>query len=83
MCVAGEKVEVFFPAKKLRNAPWEVVLGLCPGFYGSSETRHQVHTIPDYYKGTYIVPTYISPRSIVERAAFALSPAWHAIAINN
>jgi hypothetical protein len=49
----------------------------------SSDTRHQVHTIPDYYKGTYIVPTYNSPRSIVERAAFAFSPAWHAIAINN
>jgi hypothetical protein len=28
MCVAGEKVEVFFPAKKLRNAPWEVVCKL-------------------------------------------------------
>jgi hypothetical protein len=49
----------------------------------SSETRHQVHTLPNYYKGTYVVPTYNSPRSIVERAAFALSPAWHAIAINN
>jgi hypothetical protein len=35
----------------------------------SSETRHQVHTIPDYYEGTYVVPTYNSPRSIVERAA--------------
>ncbi len=49
----------------------------------SSETRHQVHTIPDYYKGTYIVSMYNSPHSIVERAAFAFSPAWHAIAINN
>ncbi len=36
----------------------------------SSETRHQVHTIPDYYKGTYVVPMYNSPRSIVERASF-------------
>jgi hypothetical protein len=49
----------------------------------SSETRHQVNTIPDYYKGTYVVPTYNSPRRIVERAAFAFSPAWHTIAINN
>jgi hypothetical protein len=39
----------------------------------SSETRHQVHTIPDYYKGMYIVPTYNSPCSIFERAAFAFS----------
>jgi hypothetical protein len=49
----------------------------------SSETRHQVHTIPDYYEGTYVVPMYNSPRSIVKRAAFAFSPAWHDIAINN
>jgi hypothetical protein len=49
----------------------------------NSETRHQVHTIPDYYKGTYVVATYNSPRSIVERTTFAFSPAWHAIAINN
>jgi hypothetical protein len=49
----------------------------------SSETRHQVHVLPDYYKGTYVVPTYNSPRSIIERAAFPFSPAWHAIAINN
>ena len=31
MCVAGEKVKMFFfPAKKLRNAPWEVVRGASP-----------------------------------------------------
>jgi hypothetical protein len=41
----------------------------------SSETRHQVHLIPDYYEGTYVVPTYNSPRSIFERAASAFSPA--------
>ncbi len=49
----------------------------------SSETRHQVHTLPDNYVSTYVVPMYNSPRSIVERAAFAFSPAWHDIAINN
>ncbi len=49
----------------------------------SSEPRHQVRRIPDYYKGTYVVPMYNSPRSIVEREAFAFFPAWHAIAINN
>jgi uncharacterized protein YlzI (FlbEa/FlbD family) len=42
----------------------------------------QVHTIPDYYETPYVVPTYVSPRSIVESAAYAFSPAWHAIAIN-
>ncbi len=49
----------------------------------SAKSRVQVHTIPDYYKTTYAVPTYISPRSRVESAAYAYSPAWHAIAINN
>jgi hypothetical protein len=49
----------------------------------SSETRDQVHMIPDYYEGSYLVSIYNSPCSIVERAAFAFSPAWHAIAINN
>jgi hypothetical protein len=43
----------------------------------------QVHMIPDYYNGTYVDPMQDSPCSIVERAAFAFSPAWHAIAINN
>ena len=42
----------------------------------------QSTTVPGYYEDTYVVPTYISPRSIVESAAFAFSPAWHAIAIN-
>ena len=28
MCVAGEKVLMFFFVKKLQNAPWEVVLSL-------------------------------------------------------
>ena len=43
---------------------------------------HQDTTVPDYYKDPYLIPTYDSPRSIVESAAYAFSPAWHAIAIN-
>jgi hypothetical protein len=43
----------------------------------------QVHTIPDYYELPYVAPTYTTPRSIVESAAYAFSPAWHAIAINS
>jgi hypothetical protein len=38
--------------------------------------------IPDYYKVPYAVPTYNTPRSLVESAAYAFSPAWQAIAIN-
>ena len=68
------------PKGYIRNVPLTRVLILQSI---SSETRHQVHMIPDYYKGTYIVPTYNSPHSIVERAAFAFSPAWHAVAIYN
>jgi hypothetical protein len=46
-------------------------------------TRTQVrYTIPDYYELPYGVPTHTSPHSIVESAAYAFSPAWHAIAIN-
>jgi hypothetical protein len=46
-------------------------------------TRTQVrHTISDYYKLPYGIPTHTSPRSIVEGAAYAFSPAWHPIAIN-
>jgi hypothetical protein len=48
----------------------------------SAKSRLQVTTIPDYYEAPYVVPMYISPRSIVESAAYAFSPAWHAIAIN-
>ena len=48
----------------------------------SAKSRTQVHTIPDYCETPYVVPTYVSPRSIVESAAYAFSPAWHAIAIN-
>ena len=47
-----------------------------------SATAHQVHAVPDYYDDPYGVPMYGIPHSIVERAAYALSPAWHTIAIN-
>jgi hypothetical protein len=39
-------------------------------------------TIPDYYEEPYIVPTYDTPINLIESAAYAFSPAWHAIAIN-
>jgi hypothetical protein len=48
----------------------------------SAKSRIQVTTIPDYHATPYVVPTYVSPRSLVESAAYALSPAWHAIAID-
>jgi hypothetical protein len=48
----------------------------------SAKSRTQVHTIPGYYATPYVVPTYVNPRSIVESATYAFSPAWHAIAIN-
>ncbi len=47
-----------------------------------SATAHQVHEVPDYYNAPYGVPMYSIHRSIVERVAYAFSPAWHAIAIN-
>jgi hypothetical protein len=47
-----------------------------------SAPAHQVQAIPDYYEDPYRVPTYGIPRSIVERAAYAFSPARHAVAIN-
>jgi hypothetical protein len=46
-----------------------------------STNTSQVHMIPDYYKVPYGVPTYTTPRSIVESTAHAFSPAWQAIAI--
>ena len=48
----------------------------------SAKSHIQVTTVPDYYETPYVVPTYDSPRSLVESAAYAFSPAWHAIAIN-
>ena len=39
--------------------------------------------LPDYYEDQYGVPTYVTPRSLVESAAYAFSPAWQAIAINS
>jgi hypothetical protein len=47
-----------------------------------SAQSHQVHMIPDYYHIPYVVPTYDTPRSLVESAAYVFSPAWHAIAMN-
>ena len=47
-----------------------------------SAPPHQVHTIPGYYDVPYGVPTYDTPRSIVESAAYANSPAWQTIATN-
>ncbi len=47
-----------------------------------SPTSQVWHTIPDYYAVLYIAPTYASPCSIVESAAYAFSPSWQAISIN-
>jgi len=44
---------------------------------------HQATKIPDYYDDICLVPMYNSPCSIVESAAFAVSPAWQALTINN
>ncbi len=64
------------PAGYVRNVPLPRV-PLC-----QSTQSHQVHTIPEYFKVPYVVLTYNTTRSIVESAAYAYSPAWHAIAIN-
>jgi hypothetical protein len=50
----------------------------------SAMAQGTVHTIPipDYYAPPYVVPTYDSPRRLIESAAYAVSPAWQAIAIN-
>jgi hypothetical protein len=47
-----------------------------------SQVSQVRHRIPDYYEISYKDPIYDSPCSIVESAAYAFSPAWHAIAIN-
>ena len=47
-----------------------------------STSSNQRHMIPDYYEVPFGVPPYDTPHSIVENAAYAFSPAWHAIAIN-
>jgi hypothetical protein len=49
---------------------------------GQTAQSHQAIEIPDYYEETYVVPTYNNPCSIVEKAAFAFSPAWQVLAIN-
>ena len=38
--------------------------------------------MPDYYKDPYVVPVYDMPHSLVESAAYAFLPAWHAIAMS-
>ncbi len=58
------------------------VMYLCLEPVCQSAPAHQVQAIPDYYEDPYGVLTYGIPRSIVERAAYAFSPAWHAVAIN-
>ena len=40
------------------------------------------HQIPDYYKDQYRVPTYVTPCSLVESAAYVFSPSWQALATN-
>jgi hypothetical protein len=47
-----------------------------------STSSNQIHMIPDYCKVPHGVPPYDTAHSIVENAAYAFSPAWHAIAIN-
>ncbi len=66
----------FLPKGYVRNVP----LPRVP--LRQSATAHQVLAVTDYYDDPYGVPTYGIPHSIVERAAYAFSPAWHAIAIN-
>jgi hypothetical protein len=46
-----------------------------------SQVSQVGHMIPDYFKLSYVDPTYDSPCSKVEGAAYVFSPAWHAIAI--
>jgi hypothetical protein len=63
------------PQGYIHNAP-------LPRFPLRQSPTSQIHTIPDYYNLPYLVPTYATPRSIVENAAYAFSPTWQAIAIN-
>ncbi len=49
----------------------------------SAKSSPQVHTITNYYNTTYLDPTYDSLCSLVESAAHAFSPTWHAIAFNS
>ncbi len=64
------------PKGYIRNVPLPRVL-LCQ----SAQSR-QVHMIPDYYDAPYVDPTYDTPLSLVESAAYVFSPTWHTIAIN-
>jgi hypothetical protein len=73
---SGNSVVGTLPEGYVRNVP----LPRVP--VRQSTPPHQVHTILDYYEVLYGVPTYDTPCSIVESAAYAFSPAWQAIAIN-
>jgi hypothetical protein len=64
-----------FPQGYVRNVP-------LPRVPVRQSPMSQVHTIPDSYEVLYVAPMYTLPQSIVENAAYAFSPAWHAIAIN-
>jgi hypothetical protein len=77
LCSQGEVVDVeTLPEKYVGNVPSPQVPKT------QRALSHQVNKIPDYYKALYILPMYETTRSIVESAAYAFSPAWHAIAIN-
>ena len=82
-----EKAEIFsfptfgtLPQGYVRNVP----LPRIPLRQSTSTTTssNQIHMTPDYYEVPHGVPPYDTPCSIVENAAYAFSPAWHAIAIN-
>jgi hypothetical protein len=75
-CIANDLIVGTLPKGYVGNVPLPRVQ------VRQSAQSHQVHTIPDYCNTPYVVPAYVAPRSLVERAAYAFSPAWHAIAIN-
>ncbi len=54
----------------------------CLGYHLQQSPTSQIHTIPDYYELPYVIPTYATPCSIVENAAYGFSPTWHVIAMN-
>ena len=75
----GKKVVGNLPEGYIRNVP----LPRVPRDQSTFQSRVPlVHTIPGYYATPYVIPTYVNPRSIVESATYAFSPAWHTIAIN-
>jgi hypothetical protein len=77
LCSRGEVVDVgTLPEGYVCNVPSSRVPKTQRALY------HQVHKIPDYFEAPYILPMYETTHSIVESAAYAFSPAWHATAIN-